>query len=130
MISVFDCVENIVGKEENAGFQHFLLYPECFQRASFSGLLKVVIVWYSVKTHETPPFPPFPKVNLLHTLILSQTRFFLLVCSTSLLKTLWKKEKLLVTSNSSFSHSVFYLLRELSAISIKLSSANSFSLEV
>ena len=27
---------------------------------------------------------------------------------TSLLKTLWEKEKLLVTSNFSFSHSVFY----------------------
>ena len=32
------------------------------------------------------------------------------VCSTSLLKTLWVKEKLLVTSNFSFSYSVFYLL--------------------
>ena len=30
------------------------------------------------------------------------------VCSTSLLKTLWEKEKLLVTSNFTFSHSVFY----------------------
>ena len=30
------------------------------------------------------------------------------VCRTSLLKTLWEKEKLLVTSNFSFSHSVFY----------------------
>ena len=30
------------------------------------------------------------------------------VCSTSLLKTLREKEKLLVTSNFSFSHSVFY----------------------
>ena len=29
------------------------------------------------------------------------------VCSTSLLKTLWENEKLLVTSNFSFSHSVF-----------------------
>ena len=28
---------------------------------------------------------------------------------TSLLKTLWEKEKLLVTINFSFSHSVFYL---------------------
>ena len=28
---------------------------------------------------------------------------------TSLLKTLWEKEELLVTSNFSFSHSVFYL---------------------
>ena len=27
---------------------------------------------------------------------------------TSLLKTLWEKEKLLVTSNFSFSHSIFY----------------------
>ena len=39
------------------------------------------------------------------------------------------KEKLLVTSNFSFSHSIFYLFKELSAISsdMKLSSANSFS---
>ena len=34
--------------------------------------------------------------------------WFLRVCSTSLLKTLWEKDKLLVTSNFSFSHSVFY----------------------
>ena len=32
---------------------------------------------------------------------------FLRVCSTSLLKTLWEKENLLVTSKFSFSHSVF-----------------------
>ena len=31
-----------------------------------------------------------------------------LLYSTNLLKTLWEKEKLLVTSNFSFSHSVFY----------------------
>ena len=34
--------------------------------------------------------------------------WILRVCSTSLLKTLWEKKKLLVTSNFSFSHSVFY----------------------
>ena len=38
-------VENIVGKGENAGYQHFLLFPQCFQKASFLGLLKVRIVW-------------------------------------------------------------------------------------
>ena len=39
---------------------------------------------------------------------------------TSLLKTLWEKEKLLViTSNFSFFHNVFYQLRELFAIYIK-----------
>ena len=26
---VLDKIENIVGKEENAGYQHFLLYPQC-----------------------------------------------------------------------------------------------------
>ena len=45
--------------------------------------------------------------------------WFLRVCSTSLLKTLLEKEKLLVTSNFSFSHSVFYLFGQLSAIVIK-----------
>ena len=42
--------------------------------------------------------------------------WFLRVCSISLLKTMWDKEKLLVTSNVSFSHSVFYPFGELSAI--------------
>ena len=27
----FERVENIVGKGENAGYQHFLLFPQCFQ---------------------------------------------------------------------------------------------------
>ena len=35
-------------------------------------------------------------------------------------KTLWEKEKLLVTSNFSFSHSVFYPFGELTIIFIKL----------
>ena len=29
-------VENMVGKGENAGYQHFLLFSPCFQKASFS----------------------------------------------------------------------------------------------
>ena len=41
------------------------------------------------------------------------------VCSTGLLKTLREMEKLLMTSNFSFSHSVFYQFEELSAIFIK-----------
>ena len=28
-------VENIVGKGKNAGYQHFLLFPQCFQKLSF-----------------------------------------------------------------------------------------------
>ena len=33
-------VENIVGKGENAGYWHFLLFPQCFQKASFSSSFK------------------------------------------------------------------------------------------
>ena len=33
-ISLFDRVENTVGKGENAGYQHFLLFPWCFPKPS------------------------------------------------------------------------------------------------
>ena len=56
-------------------------------------------------SHEFNPFPNKP--------------WFLRVCCLSLSKTLWEKEKLLVTSNFSFSHSVFYPPGELSASFIK-----------
>ena len=45
---------------------------------------------------HNPVFNPFPHNTFWHP------------WETSLLKTLWEKEKLLVTSNFSFSHSVFY----------------------
>ena len=77
MISLSDRAENIVGKGENAAYQHFLLNP----------------------------FPNKP--------------WFLRVCSTSFLKTLWEKEKLLVTSNFSFSHSVLNPFKQLSSVCIK-----------
>ena len=44
-IFVFDRVENIVGKGENAGYQHFLLFPQCFQRDFHPGSFKIGIVW-------------------------------------------------------------------------------------
>ena len=67
--------------------------------------------------HTSRSFNPFPN-----------NPWFLHVCSESLLKTLWEKEKLLVMSNFSFSHSVFYPFGGLCAISsnLKLSSTNSF----
>ena len=36
IISVYDRIENIVEKGENAGYQHFLLFPQCFQKATIS----------------------------------------------------------------------------------------------
>ena len=57
--------------------------------------------------------------------------WFLRFYSISLLNTLSEKEKLLVTSNFSFSRSVFYHVRELSTLlsNLKPSSANSLNLE-
>ena len=45
--------------------------------------------------------------------------WFLHVCSTNLFKSLLEKEKLLVTSNFSFSYSVFYPFEDLSPIFIE-----------
>ena len=44
-IFVFDRVENILEKAENAGNQHFLLLPHCFQKAFYTWLLKLVVLW-------------------------------------------------------------------------------------
>ena len=77
-------------------------------------LYKILVSGGSIKSHLVTAlvlscidnffFNPFPNKP-----------WFLRVCSKSLLKTLWEKEKLLVTSNFSFSNSVFYLLGELPA---------------
>ena len=81
----------------------------------------ICTVQYSVVLYRVIYSIPFPNKPL-----------FLYVCSRNLLKILWEKEKLLAMSNFSFSHSVFYMLGELSAIfkqKLKLSSATSFSVE-
>ena len=38
-------VLEMVGKEENAGYQHFLLFQQCFQKAPYTGSLKGLIMW-------------------------------------------------------------------------------------
>ena len=42
---VFDTIENIVRQRENSGNQHFLLFPQCFQKASSAWVLKLRTVW-------------------------------------------------------------------------------------
>ena len=44
-IFLYDRVENTVGKGENAGYQHFLLFLQRFPKPSSLGSLKVGIVW-------------------------------------------------------------------------------------
>ena len=58
VISVFDSVENIVGKGENAGYQHFLLFQQCFEKASFPDASKDVIVWEWLKYTNSIKFRP------------------------------------------------------------------------
>ena len=45
MISVFDGVENIVGKGENACYKHLLLFQLSFEKVSVLGSLKHKNVW-------------------------------------------------------------------------------------
>ena len=82
--------ENIMGKEENASNLYCLLFAKCFL-----------------------PLNPFPDNNFytlpnwksLQTTILNS--MIIAESSPKGYKTLWEKEKLLITSNFSFSHSVF-----------------------
>ena len=48
-------VENTAGKGEIACYKQFLLFPQCFQKACFTGASKGVIVWEWVN-----PFPSKP----------------------------------------------------------------------
>ena len=100
-IFVLDRVENIVGKGENAGYQHFLLFYQCFQKPSCPSLLKVEIMWERVN--------PLPN-NINFNPLLHKYSFYH-INNRLLLKTLWEKKKLLVMSNFSFSYNVFYSSR-------------------
>ena len=45
LISLYDKIGNTAGKGENAGYQHFLLFPQYFPKLSSQRLLKVRISW-------------------------------------------------------------------------------------
>ena len=64
MIAVFDRAENTVGKgenagnRENAGYQHFLLFLQCFPKSSSLRSLKIRIVWLTL-SQTSPGFYVF-----------------------------------------------------------------------
>ena len=116
----------------------FLLFPRCFQKAFFLGQSKVINGWERVRVKQVYlpcsvgqecfhlhqslgililSFPGYIKDSLINPF--PNNPWFLRVYSTSLLKTLWEKEKLLVMSNFSFFHSVFKPLGEHSVTFIK-----------
>ena len=76
--------KRIMEKGENPGNQHFLISEK-----------KKMLLYLNLMSANT--FNPFPHNDA-----------FWRPWETSILKTLWEKEKLLVTSNFSFSHSVFF----------------------
>ena len=81
-----------------------VFYPSEELSAIFIELKIVVcklLQFWRVERDVLPRFNPFPNKP-----------WFLCVCCTSVLKTLGEKEKLLITSNLSFSPSVFYMFRE------------------
>ena len=68
IISLSNAVENIVVKGENAGYQHFFLFLLCFQTPSFSGSLKVGIMWYRVTWSYKTSYKTY-KTYLIQNLI-------------------------------------------------------------
>ena len=73
----------------------WLIVPFTFCRCSTNSPVLSAVFFLSL-LYSCTTFNPFPNKP-----------WFSRVFSISLLKTLWEKEKLLVTSNFSFSHSVF-----------------------
>ena len=70
---------------------------------------RIDIVQYIVSNHPLPVLQGLPPLNSeIFVNPFPHNDSFWHPWKTSLLKTLWEKEKLLVTSNFSFSHSVFY----------------------
>ena len=103
-------------KRSNCSFEQYHLFPQSFQKAFFFNVLKWVYMEERVKLlffKLQTGLSGFEQLNCF-----PNKPWFLHVCSTSLLKTLQEKEQLLVTSNFSFSHSVFYPFEELSSILI------------
>ena len=105
-------VENIVTKGEIVCNKQFLLFSQCF--------LPDMALFFILSALENVVCNLFQFLSSGNGFTLFQTSpGFLGVCSTNFLKTPWEKEKLLIMSNFSFSHGVFYPFAELSAIFIK-----------
>ena len=93
---------------------HWATWGSIKQQSTISPLSKVIFQTESICRRQ------IEYCSNGEILTLSQTSpSFSPVCRASLLAALWKKEKLLVTSNFSFYHSVFHPFGELSAIFIK-----------
>ena len=65
---VLGLVENMVEKGENAGFQHFLIFPLWFQKSNLPGSLKVGMYGKELNTLSAISFNPFSHLSLYQTI--------------------------------------------------------------
>ena len=98
-------VENIVGKGENTGYQHFLLFLQCFQKPSISRLLKVGIVWERVTSLPNNKILDWFKLKAFADNKLHVAKIMISVFDS--VENIVGKEKMPATSIFSFSHNVF-----------------------
>ena len=108
-----------MGQKEITSNQLFLFFPQCF--LPFHRQFHQIQLHYICCQHMVHTTLWKKHIYLFFLVIwqninpLQNKPWFLQVFITNLLKTLWEKEKLLIKSNFSFSHSVFYPYEELSA---------------
>ena len=95
-ISLSHRVENIEGKGKNAGYQHFLLFPQCFQKLLFQGPYKSGLCGREliVITFLNKP------LTLLQSLVIMN------MWKKSLSKHCWKRKNMIATNIYSFHHTV------------------------
>ena len=98
MISLFDRVENSLGKGENAGYQHFS-FSQCFSKPSFLGHKKLRLCGIELILSQMTNFKLFKtdRIRRYVNLKIDENGEF-----SNRVKTQWEKEKLLVVSNFSF----------------------------
>ena len=89
-------------------------------KSSMICRLQLLSNWISIKNFRLVTGSEFfILLSAIHLNLSPNKSWFFRVCSTNLLKTVCAKEKLLIMSNFSFPHNVFYLFGELFAIFFK-----------
>ena len=85
-----------MGKGENAGNQHFLLFPQCFQEYFLSDSIKTRHFWEVNRLHEYKILKTFSgnKLNLVKVMGISLEKVKN--------KTLWDEEKILSNGSQLF----------------------------
>ena len=123
-------IENTVRKGEIACYKQFLLFSECFRiymslvchNASLCGNGLSPFCHSMAQITRAIIIACMQMFSILKRKHLTQyhTISIFLPKEKGILKTLWEKEKMLVTSIFSFSHSVFYPIREKSPFELHL----------